>query len=53
MELEKLNRSHGEGEGEKIVTNRGREANHKRLFNTENKQGGWGAREEGKIGNRH
>ena len=40
----------GEEKGEKKVTNRGREANHKRLLNTENKlrvDGVWGRGENG------
>ena len=42
----------GEGKGGKKLQ-RGREANHKRLLNTENKlkvDGGWG---EGKVGDEH
>ena len=38
--LRNLTEDCGGREGEKIVSNR--EANHKRLLNTENKQGGWG-----------
>ena len=57
MDPEKLDRreflSLGRGRG-KIVTNRGKEANHKRLLNTENKLrvGGGGGR-EGKVGDGH
>ena len=36
MDLEKLNRRHGGGEGDKELQ-REREANHKRLLRTENK----------------
>ena len=46
MELEKLNRRPwGKGRGKNSLKQRGREANHKRLLNTEDKRrvdGGWG-----------
>ena len=52
MDLEKLNRRPwGEERGENRYKQRGREANHKRLLNTENKlrvDGGRGAGERGK-----
>ena len=43
--LRNLTEDHGGGEEKK---KRGREANHKRLLNTENKQGRWGMGERGK-----
>ena len=43
----------GERKGEKIVTNRGREANHKRILNTENKLRVDGGGGEGKVGDGH
>ena len=46
--LRNLTEDHGEREGEKIVNNqRGREANHKRQLNTENKM-----RVYGRVGER-
>ena len=49
MDLEKLNRSPwGEGKGEKCCKQRGREANNKRLLNTDNKLRVDGAWERGK-----
>ena len=51
MELEKLNgRPWGKGRGKNGYKQRRREANHKRLLNTENKlrvDGGGGGRENG------
>ena len=54
VDLEKLNRRPwAKGRGEKSYKQRGREANHQRLLNTENKlrvdEGG----EEGKVGDGH
>ena len=50
--LRNLTEDHGGGKGKKKLQ-RGREANHKRLLNTENKlrvDGGWGER---KVGDGH
>ena len=46
--LRNLTEDHGGREREKIVTERGREANHKRLINTENKLRADRGRERGK-----
>ena len=51
--LRNLTEDHGRGEGKKIIREREREPNHKRLLNTENKlkvDGGWG---KGKVGDGH
>ena len=47
VEAEKLNRRPGERERKKVVTNR--EANHKRLLNTENREWKSGSRGAGKM----
>ena len=54
MDLEKLNRRpHRKGRGKNSYKQRGREANHKRLLNTENKMRVDGGRGEGKMGDGH
>ena len=51
--LRNLSEVHGGREGEKI-TNRGREANHKRLFKyREQAESGWEGGGEGKMGDGH
>ena len=54
MDLEKLNRRPcGKGRGKNSYKQRGREANHKRLLNTENKLWVDGRGGEGKMGDGH
>ena len=52
MDPEKLNRE-SQGRGRWGELKRGREANHKRLLNTENRLRVEGSGEEGKVGDRH
>ena len=54
MDLEKLNRSPwGKGRGKNSYKQRGREANHKKFLNTENKLRVDGVQGEGKMGDGH